>query len=257
MSAQGDIVGSHQPTDEDNDVVMADADEQQQATARTTLGRGLRITIEDHTIRLRSDGRAFSVDLFGADINYPNPLGLAFASTRAVTMPFFDTPSNGTIQLIPSPQTRTIIRRAWGYLLAKKEDEYSQFRSKHDKLLNFHIMTRQLKPYEENQHVIETEKAAVLMLSGPFVDVEITGEPGRPLCLLLLERHNHNGVTEYYNPADGCDYEQPGPNHIILRECEEALALLYDWDCCFNTYVGGFVYPGQQMPSNSHPNRSW
>ncbi|OTA62809.1 hypothetical protein K449DRAFT_394849 [Hypoxylon sp. EC38] len=209
------------------------------STSTMTLGLD---TIEDtialndwnivHIIRVRGQQGSFSARLIGILTCGQSPALFPLISTRPVAFSYSDNLLNTkTLILESSHRNRIAIRRAWGYLLTRKNSLHMQAQVAVANLLRLTAWTHNLAPYEENEHIVSTAEAGVLNPPFRFLDAWTLdqGLPRSVCCVLLILRLN-NGKVEYYNPVNDTVGKYQGEDAIVLLECEESLGLLHQWD---------------------------
>ncbi|KAI1141185.1 hypothetical protein F5Y05DRAFT_423948 [Hypoxylon sp. FL0543] len=263
MTEQGHFVANPaQPAGEEDDVVMMEADDEQyEPDDSGTINSSE--ALEDGEIRVQRIGRRFTVRLLRPEPYGLSPAGYAFESTQAVMLKVFGCvfPSD-TVLILPNQHNRIILRKAFSYLIAKKNMLYLEFKRRYGLPMGVEDIDRDLYEYEETGYLIDTARTAVIQGGRSLIEFEMEDKPGSHFLPLLFMRFDAYGVSELYDPVEGRVQPDPimvdGDNYeeeedaIHLWECEETLNLLHHWDVLFdlNEELVNNQIPGHPMPSN-------
>ncbi|KAI2470106.1 hypothetical protein F4781DRAFT_194910 [Annulohypoxylon bovei var. microspora] len=240
MSHQSDLaIELDHATDETEDVTMND-DLQEEITYGTIRCLRSAETLIDETIiihRCGKDGKFIWVGLIqsGKDDHgrfnppFKSKHNVLFGNITSQGSPRLANPSE--LVMLPRRENQMVILRAYGYLLAKKNRAYLEFRRDNfNGVIESNEPARIVSGYETSKF---TSQVARAMLEPKARYLNMKYRIGRHLHktfrLLLLARLNDAGDPEYYNPETGRVQQETTKDDIVLWESDEALDLLHKW----------------------------
>lgn len=130
-------------------------------------------------------------------------------------------------------QNMNIIRMAIMFLITKKDTLYAIYRGEHADLF-CDFFYRHPEEYESDEHWTEMIAAAHAWIGNGKLLVErwTSKKQRKDVAVdLLFARLNDAGAKEYFNLVEDEVEEAPDPKAVCLWESEEAMSLLFDWEC--------------------------